>query len=265
MKQIFLIFAVAGCCNFLSPSYAQENFSLWPRRPAELEQARQLLSQGKQGEAVRLLQPFVHDAGVTGRESRQIAAKVNVPRYLSRMHPAAKVHTVKRGETLPKIAAVTKCPVDMLMLLNGLIEPSSLKVGQSLVYVDMQLRMEIYPSMDEVCVWDGEALVASYRVLGVKGSVDGSSGRETRIAAREAYMQGKTFPSSSAMSAVADKRLKLEDGTLLVSDDMEHGRYVRLDKRDLNELAQLLREENSVIWAADPQAGVSVAPERQEK
>ena len=91
MKLISLIIVVAGLFSQSLPLLAADNYSLWPRRPDELEQARQLMSEQKGGEAVLLLQPYVADEGIAGREARQICGRVNVPRYLSRMHPGAAV------------------------------------------------------------------------------------------------------------------------------------------------------------------------------
>ena len=61
---------------------------------------------------------------------------------------------------MARIAAMQKCPQDVIMLLNGIVEPSSLRIGQKLVVVPMRLRVEIYPLQREVSVWDGEQLVA---------------------------------------------------------------------------------------------------------
>ena len=62
MKSIYSIF-VAGVFYSLLASFAAaaDNFSLWPRRPEELEQARRLMQEQKGGEAVLLLQPFLTD------------------------------------------------------------------------------------------------------------------------------------------------------------------------------------------------------------
>ena len=104
MKSIYSIFAVVACCSFSAQVGAADNFSLWPRRPDELEQARRLMQEQKRGEAVLLLQPFVADEGIAGREARQICGRVNVPRYLSRMHPGARVYTVRSGDNMARIA-----------------------------------------------------------------------------------------------------------------------------------------------------------------
>ena len=89
MRLIFSIFGVVAFCSLFGQVSAADNFSLWPRRPDELEQARRLMQEQKGGEAVLLLQPFVSDDGIAGREARQICGRVNVPRYLSRLHPGA--------------------------------------------------------------------------------------------------------------------------------------------------------------------------------
>lgn len=264
MKLIHLIFAVAVCFNGAFLTAAQDNFSLWPRRPDELEKARRLLAEQKRGEAVRLLQPFVHDGGVAGVEARQITSSVNAPRYLSRLHPYAKVYAVKRGDTLPKIAAATKCPVDVLMMLNGLVEPSDLKIGQKVVYISMELRMEIYPSTREICVWDGESLVASYKIMELYGVDDKITEPVTvEIASRQPMLQGKAVPVTSAQAASADKAFQLSDGVSVTGTPQADGRYVLLSAMDANELALLLRAGNMVIWAREPQGSSPISAEKQ--
>ena len=123
MKLTNLILDVAVCFSSVMLTEAQENYSYWPRRPQEFEQAQLLLSQQKWAEAAHILQPFVHDMNSFGSEARTIVGRVNVVRYLSRMHPSSSVYTVRRGDTLPKIAENKKCPVDLLMLFNGLLSP----------------------------------------------------------------------------------------------------------------------------------------------
>lgn len=253
MKLIYSILSAAVCCSAFATALAQDNYSLWPRRPEELEQARNLLAQHKWGEAVHLLQPFVYDSGVAGVEARKMTGRVNVVRYLSRMHPYSSVYTVKRGDTLPKIAALTKCPTDLLMLYNGLVTPSALKVGQKIVYVEMPLRVEIYPELNELTVWDGDSLVASYKIEAIKGiSEDIVRNSATTVSSRDAYIQGKKIPPQAAQNAVADKSLRLADGVIVSSFDSSNARYIRLSLKDLNELAQLIRVGNEVRWKETP-------------
>lgn len=253
MKLTSLILSAAACYSGILCAGAQENFSLWPRRPDELEQARKLLARQQWGEAVHLLQPFVHDAGVAGREARNMTGRVNVVRYLTRMHPDAAVYTVRRGDSLPKIAASTKCPVDMLMLYNGLVKPSDLKIDQKIVYVSLQLRIEIYPAMRELAVWDNNSLVASYKITALEGISEKSQNLPaTTVKGRESYLHGSRIPGNSAQTATADKVLTLEDGTVISGRRGGAGKVVRLADKDMNELAQLVRESNKVLWLSEP-------------
>lgn len=253
MKFISLILNVAVCCSMLPLVGAQENFSLWPQRPAALEQARRLLMQHQWGEAVHLLQPFVMDSGISGREARIITGRVNVVRYLSRLHPAAAVYTVRGGDNLSRIAEAVKCPVDVIMLYNGMVEPSSLKAGKKLVYVDMSLRVEIYPELKEVTVWDGSTLVASYEVLSQSdGIAAAGTVPSTTVASRVSYLHGKVVKRNSIQVASADKEIQLADGIKLTGRSDRDGRCLRLQQRDVNELALLVREGNQVVWLSSP-------------
>lgn len=252
MKSICLILGIAEFCSAL-PLVAQENYSLWPRRPRELEQARYLLTQSKWGEAVYLLQPFVADSGVTGTEARQIVSRINVVRYLSRMHPRSHVYVVRRGDTLPKIAAHTQCPVDLLMLYNGIVSPSSLKVGQKLVYINMTLRVEIYSSLNELTVWDEDTLVVSYKILSAKGTTARrKNAGEVQIQSCDSYLQGKRVPRNSSLGVAADKVIRLSDGTVISADDNNAPVVLCMAQADINELALLVRESNSVLWLEQP-------------
>ena len=83
MKSIFLTLSVAVCfnCLFCNASFAQ-NYSLWPKRPPEIERARALVQNQQFDDAVELLQTYVKAEGVVGREARKITASVNTRKYL---------------------------------------------------------------------------------------------------------------------------------------------------------------------------------------
>ncbi len=239
MKLTSLIFAAAGFCSLLPALTAAENYSLWPRRPAELEQARRLACEQKVDEAVALLAPFVGERGIAGREARQLSGAINVHRYLSRLHPHATVRKVGRGDTLERIAVASRCPSDIIMLLNGMVEPSSLRAGQKLVTVEMSLRMEIHLEQREISVWDGETLVADYNILSAEG-VEGRGQAETLLAVREGSIKGKPVSRRSAYYPASDRMLGLENGIALVGEQERHGKVLRMDQHDLSELAMLL-------------------------
>ncbi len=267
MKSTFSIFAAAAFCSLMGGvSLAEGEYSLWPRRPAELEQARALVREQKYDEAVALLRPFVAEHGVAGREARQIAAAVNVHRYLSRQHPHAVIHVVKRGETMERIAVTSGCPADLIMLLNGVVEPSSLKIGQKLVVVKMTLRMEIHLEQREISVWDADELVADYEILSLHG-LSGKGNEETTLSAREGTLKGGAVLRRSPDFPSSDRLLRLANGWALAGEQELPGAVLRLRQQELNELSMLMgtgarvslvRDEET--FSAEPPAQPPVAP-----
>ena len=264
MKSTHLIFAAAVLYNSLCPAPAAERYSLWPRRPAELEQARRLLREHKGDEAARLLQPLIGQEGIAGSEARQMVGAANIPLYLSLRHPAAAVYTVRRGDHLAKVSSALHCPYELLMLLNGLVDPSAIHVGQKLVYVPMKQRVEISLPRRELAVWDGPVLVASYSIRNAEGMNAGATEGETKVLRREGYLDGGKVPAHSPLMVCANRMLVLANGVSLAAPGKQAGNALRLDQADLNELALLVMEGTPVhitYTAADiPEA----EPERQE-
>lgn len=249
MKLTSLILSAAAFCSMLCGVFAAENYSLWPRRPAELEQARHLVREQKVMEAVALLEPYVTEQGIAGREARQIMGAVNVRRYLSRRHPQAKVYKVQRGDTIERIASSHNCPTDVLMLLNGLVEPSMVKRGQRLVVVPMNLRIEVHPAQREISVWDGARLVADYDIVDMKG-LTSQTNQETRVVAREGYVHGAVIPRRSLMYAASDRVLRLEGDVCIAGAQRVPGSVVKMQPKDVNELALLVGvgARVSIVW-----------------
>lgn len=240
MTSIFSILNVAVFCSMAVMAAGDSaNYSLWPRRPAELEQARGLLRNQKLQQATELLQPFVAEKGIAGREARQITGAVNVRRYLSVEHPGATKYKVQRGDNLARIAGKTSCPPDVIMLLNGLVEPSALKAGQVLVTVPMNLRMEIRPLQRELTVWDNRVLVAAYNLHSVD-HVEEKQNSATSIKSRDGYINGAMLPRHSIQQLASDRVIVLENGWQLVSEGQPGGTVLRMDRRDLNELTLLM-------------------------
>lgn len=254
MKSIYSIFAAAVLSSLCVQ--ADDNFSLWPRRPQELQQARRLIAEKKGGEAVHLIQPYLKENGIAGREARQIASAVNVPRYLSRLHPTARVYVVKNGDSLTRISADNQCPADVLMMLNGIVAPSDLKVGQKLVLVTMDLSMEIRPQQREICVWHGDKLVADYNIVAVDGR-DKKAYGETEIAAREGYMGGQKLSVRSYQYPSSNRVLVLGNGVCIAGEQGGgKGFVVRLKQADVNELTLLMNVGNRVTLVDEaPVAG----------
>lgn len=241
MKLTRLTFIAAVLYSSVCPAVAAERYSLWPRRPAEIEQARQLLKAHRAAEAVNLLLPLVGMEGIAGREARQLVGVANVPAYLSLRHPGAAVYTVRRGDHITKIAAALHCPYELLMLLNGIVDPASIHVGQKLVYVPMRQRMEINLPRREITLWDGAVLVASYVIKSADG-VPPAAGteEEATVTQRDGYVDGGKVPAWSPLMACADRRLLLSNGVVLTAEARGSGKALVMEQADLNELALLV-------------------------
>lgn len=248
MKLIYSIFAGVALYSLCPLASGVENYSLWPRRPEELEQARILMKEQKGGEAVLLLQPYLTDSGIAGREARQICGRVNVPRYLSRMHPGARVYTVRKGDNMARIAATQHCPQDVIMLLNGIVEPSSLRIGQKLVVVPMRLRVEIYPLQRELSVWDGEQLVADYPLISVDEVPQSRQvTQSTKVAAREGMLDGHAVLPRSPQYPASNRLIVLANGMVIAGEQGGRGQMqLHMEQKDLNELAMMLDCGNEV-------------------
>ena len=189
--------------------------------------------------AVEILRPFVAQQGVVGREARKITAAIQVPVYLSRKNPYAAIYTVRAGDTLNRIVNTTHCPVEVIMLLNGITDPSALKAGQKLVVTKMDLRVEVYPKMRELCVWDGEELVASYDIVTLT-MPPSSQNTKTKVESRDGILEGDTLARRSTQYLSSQRLLKLADGNSIGVANNNPPPNIVLNSADVNELTLLL-------------------------
>lgn len=257
MKSIFSIFAAAAC---FSPcqSPAALNYSLWPRRPDEVTRAFELLNKGGDNqEALKLVEPHLKGYGIGGREARKIAGRINAGKYLSGCRSGMGVYTVKSGDNLFRIADRMKCPVDLLMYVNGILEPSALKIGQKLKAPALSCRMEIRPDTNEILVWDGPVLVACYPVLQVR--LPQALPAEERVLTREAFLDGQPVVRNSPDYASADKELVLAESRMrIASRSLPSGDVgFQLSAADANELSLLIVPGNKVTVVRE---GEDVSP-----
>ena len=263
MKSTHLIFAAAALFSACWAS-AAERYSLWPRRPAEIEQARQLLRERRAEEAVNLLLPHMDKEGIAGREARQLMGAANTPAYLSLRHPGASIYTVRRGDHLSRISSALHCPHELLMMLNGIVDPASIHVGQKLVYVPMRQRVEINLPRREICVWDGDVLVASYDIMSAAGFDSPSpADANATVTQRDGYVDGGRLPAWSPLMACADRRISLSNGVVLTAEPGAAGKVLRVRQVDLNELALLVAvgsPANFIFRAADIPEAVRAQP-----
>lgn len=247
MKSIFLTLSAAVCFNlFLGLSAFAENYSLWPKRPPEIEQARLLVRDQKCDEALELLKPFTTVEGVVGREARKISAAVQIPKYLSRRNPHASVYTVRSGDTFHRIVNTTQCPTELVMLLNGTVDPSALQAGQRLAVIKMNLRAEVYPLKRELCVWDEDVIVASYDIE-AHHLPSSSKNIETKVVMRDGMLDGSALPRRSTQYLAAERVLRLSGGVTISANRGQSNGNICLKSADVNELALLLSIGSEVV------------------
>lgn len=240
MRLTSLILSAAAFCSAMAA--AQENYSLWPRRPAELEQAQRLIRRQEYARALELLTPFIHKSGLTGHESRHLIGAINTRRYLSDRHPRAHTHTVRRGENIERIATANKSSRDLLILINRMVDPSALKVGQKLLIIPQDLRAELQLAERELSVWDGLTLVAVYDITPSQELLAAAAGanEETRLRDREGHVNGARVPRASSLFPACDRTLRLANGITLTGNAAAKGLCVHMKQRELNELSLLL-------------------------
>ena len=246
MRLIFSILSVAVCCN-LSVT-AQDNYSLWPRRPAELEQAQRLINNHQYDQALSLLSPFVNKRSLAGHEARHIVSEILKRRYLSARHPH-----VRRGENIEKIAASYGSSSDFLILINGMLNPSNLRVGQHIYVAPLNLRAELDIEEREITTWDGNRLVACYDVIPEQNLNQGEN-EETQVKEREGELNGARIPRSSSIFASSNRILRLANGIVFMnpSQSIQGGSHVQMKPKDLNELSLLLRNGARVSIVRKP-------------
>ncbi len=243
MKLISSILSATACCSFIFAAQAQENYSLWPRRPIELEQAQRLYTQGKDdAQVLALLSPFVNKRGLAGREARHLVSLIRTRQYLSTSNPHLSVHTVRRGENVERIATAYNSTAELIILINLMTNPSDLKVGQRVNVVPADLRLELHLEEHELTLWDGRTLVAAYDVLPSE-DLKNDKNEETSLSERRGEINGAHVPRASALFASSDRVLTFANGIQLINDTHRAPKkaYVQMQRKDLNELSLLVR------------------------
>lgn len=243
MKLTSLILSATACCSAIFAVQAQENYSLWPRRPIELEQAQRLYTQGKDDEQVlSLLSPFVNRRGLAGREARHLVGLIRTRQYLSASNPHLRAHTVRRGENVERIAVAYNSTAELIILINLMTNPSDLKVGQRVNVAPADLRLELHVEELELTLWDGRTLVAAYDVRPSADLKDGKN-EETSLSDRRGEINGAHVPRASALFASSDRMLTFANGIQFLNDTHRAPKkaYVQMQRKDLNELSLLVR------------------------
>lgn len=249
MRSTFSISSARVCCSLLAAACCAqaaladgENYSLWPRRPANLEEARRLMNRGSLAEALELLQPFVKEGSVVGREAKELIGALRIRQILDPNGPDVKKYTVRRGDAWTRIVKKLGCSQAMLMHLNGLMDVPSLQPGDVFKYRPLDFQVVVNVPEKEVCLYDGENFVKAYPILAMKDT--GRRNFETTVKDEQASVSiyDKRYPA-------ADKTLLLAAGGYVIEAKAgtlrSPGFY--LSRQDCNEVAMLTKPGSKVI------------------
>ena len=238
--RVFFSLLAAACCA--QGVFADgENYSLWPRRPEALAEARRLMDRGSLPQALELLQPLVEQGGVVGREAKDLIGSLRIRQLLDPNGPDVKKYTVRRGDSWIRMVRKLDCSQAMVMHLNGLMDIPVLHAGDVLKYRPLDFHVVVNVPEKEVCLYDGTNFVKGYPILSMKDG--GKKNLETSVKDEQAPVSiySKKFPS-------ADKTLVLAAGGYVidVSRGAPRSPGFYLSRQDCNELAMLTRAGTKV-------------------
>ena len=140
--RVFFSLLAAACCA--QGVFADgENYSLWPRRPEALAEARRLMDRGSLPQALELLQPLVEQGGVVGREAKDLIGSLRIRQLLDPNGPDVKKYTVRRGDSWIRMVRKLDCSQAMVMHLNGLMDIPVLHAGDVLKYRPLDFHVVV--------------------------------------------------------------------------------------------------------------------------
>lgn len=224
------------------PGHADgENYSLWPRRPETLTEARRLMDKGQDADAVKMLQPLVSEGGVVGREAKDLIGHLRIRQVLDPNGPDVKKYTVRRGDAWILMSKRLKCSQAMLIHLNGLMDVPLLQVGASFKYRPLDFHLVINVPEKEISLYEGGNFLKSYPIQAIKDT--GKKNIETKI--KEERSSRTIYEKKYASS---DKSLILDAGGYVIEPKTEPLRSpgFYLNRQDCNELSLLTRQGNKV-------------------
>lgn len=238
-RVFFSLLAAAFCAQGVLAD--GENYSLWPRRPETLTEARLLMDRGNLSRALELLQPLVTQGGVVGKEVKDLIGALRIRQLLDPNGPDVKKYTVRRGDSWIRMVKKLGCSQAMLMHLNGLMDIPALHAGDVFKYRPLDFHLVVNVPDKEVCLYDGENFVKAYSILAMKDA--GKKNIETKVKDEQAPVSiyDKHYPSSN-------KTIVLAAGGYVIDAGSGPPRYpgYYLTRQDCNELAMLTRVGSKV-------------------
>ena len=229
-KVFFSLLAAAFCAQGVLAD--GENYSLWPRRPEALAEARRLMDRGSLPKALELLQPLAEQGGVVGKEAKELIGRLRIRQLLDPNGPDVKKYTVRKGDSWIRMVRKLGCSQAMVVHLNGLMDIPALHAGDVFKYRPLDFHVVVNVPEKEICLYDGTDFVKGYPILSMKDG--GKKNVETTVKDEQAPVSiySRQFPS-------ADKTLVLAAGGYVIDaargTPRSPGFY--LSRQDCNELA----------------------------
>ena len=231
-KVFFSLLTAAFCAQGILAD--GENYSLWPRRPEALAEARRLMDRGSLPKALELLQPLAEQGGVVGKEAKELIGRLRIRQLLDPNGPDVKKYTVRKGDSWIRMVRKLGCSQAMVVHLNGLMDIPALHAGDVFKYRPLDFHVVVNVPEKEICLYDGTDFVKGYPILSMKDG--GKKNVETTVKDEQAPVSiySRQFPS-------ADKTLVLAAGGYVIDaargTPRSPGFY--LSRQDCNELAML--------------------------
>jgi hypothetical protein len=103
----------------------------------------------------------------------------------------------------------------------------------------MKLRVEFSLKRNELCVWDGDVLVAMYDVVSYSlPSLEANVC--AKVKSKPGFLNGRQLHAASTEFLMSNRTVVLDNNVTLSSEPLTEGGYVQLLPADVNELALLL-------------------------
>lgn len=219
----------------------------------EMQQARQYVIDGEYGKAhdkLRFLINFYAEASFA-KEARGVLGALNLDQILSPSSPKYKTsYTVKRGDSLSRIAKKHDSTVENIMELNGFLYSNRIHPEQEMIVMKLGFRTVIDIEQKSLTLYDGETFVKEYPLLEI--SYRGKSKvMLTEINQSMAYDGEELISRISSRYRPNKKMIVLKHGDLQIRavkhpDEPDLGQGFFLSHSDMEEFNLLVREGGEV-------------------
>jgi len=222
------------------------NYSLWPRRPQQLAEARKLIKQGHISQAHQQLAELLEAEGIAGAEARLLYGDMLLNALLQPGAEGQQQYEIKRGDNCLKIARQQNCPLDLLLHLNPQLQPSRLALGDRLWILPLNFTVKIRLSTKELCLYKENNFIKAWPLVGNLATTL-KAGEHTTVKSESGEVAGRGVSNQSEQFAVANKVIHLANGLRIeAANPAIAGRGIFMAQADVNELSLLLNTTSKI-------------------